>query len=133
VAGWTLDRPLGRRLVSLSFDLFQHHAGIGQALADVLDVVLRIRGEQLGKHRLMGRRAALVAMSELFPCVLDLGDGRHSVVDSSLRGAAYARGGALEAANAYCAQRSQKAVVEQFDDNRVPDDLATSSVVFRCR
>jgi hypothetical protein len=65
--------------------------------------------------------------------VLDLGDGRHSVVDSSLRGAPYARGGALEAANAYCAQRSQKAVVERFDDNRVPDDLATSSVVFRCR
>ena len=65
--------------------------------------------------------------------VLDLGDGRHSVVDSSLRGAPYARDGALEAANAYCAQRSQKAVVERFDDNRVPDDLATSSVVFRCR
>jgi hypothetical protein len=66
--------------------------------------------------------------------VLDLGGGRHSVVDSSLRGAPYARAGALEAANAYCAQRSQKAVVERFDDDRVPNDLeATSSVVFRCR
>ena len=66
--------------------------------------------------------------------VLDLGNGRHSVVDSSARGAAYARAGALEAANAYCAQHSQKAVVERFDDDRVPDALeATSSVVFRCR
>ena len=66
--------------------------------------------------------------------VLDLGDRRHSVVDSSLRGAPHARAGALEAANAYCAQRNQKAVVERFDDNRVPDDLeATSSIVFRCR
>jgi hypothetical protein len=65
--------------------------------------------------------------------VLDLGDGRHSVVDSSIRGASYARAGALEAANTYCAQRNQKPVVESLNDNRVPDDLATSSVVFRCR
>ena len=83
------------------------------------------------------RCALSIAMVVICGCadnpVLDLGDGRHSVVDSSLRGAAYARGGALEAANAYCAQRSQKAVVERFDDNKVPDDLATSSVVFRCR
>jgi len=41
--------------------------------------------------------------------------------------------GALEAANTYCAQRNQKPVVESLNDNRVPDDLATSSVVFRCR
>jgi hypothetical protein len=84
------------------------------------------------------RLAIAIAIAALSGCaenpVTDLGDGRHSVIDSSARGAAHARAGALEAANAYCAQRNQKAVVERFDDDRVRDDLmATSSVIFRCR
>jgi len=84
------------------------------------------------------RPALAIAIATLCGCadnaVLDLGDGRHSVVDSSIRGAAHARAGALEAANAYCTQRNQKAVPEQFDDEKVRSDLeATSSVIFRCR
>jgi hypothetical protein len=84
------------------------------------------------------RFALAISLAALCGCaqnpVLDLGDGRHSVVDSSLRDAAHARAGALEAANAYCAQRKQRAVVERFDDDAVRSDLeATSSVIFRCR
>jgi len=84
------------------------------------------------------RLTLAIAIATLCGCadnpVLDLGDGRHSVVDSSLRGTAHARAGALEAANAYCARRNQKAVAEQFGDDTVRSDLeATSSVIFRCR
>ena len=85
-------------------------------------------------------RVALAITTAVLCCgcadnpVLDLGDGRHSAVDSSARGAAHARAGALEVANAYCAQHNQKAVAERFDDDRVPGDLeATSGVIFRCR
>ena len=84
------------------------------------------------------RFALAIALIVLCGCaensVTDLGDGRHSVIDSSARGTVHARAGALEAANAYCAQRNQKPVVERFADERVPGDLeATSSVIFRCR
>ena len=86
-----------------------------------------------------GMRLALtLAIAALCGCadnpVVDLGGGRHSVVDTSVRDAAHARAGALAAANVYCAQHNQKAVVERFDDDKVPGDLEpTSSVIFRCR
>jgi hypothetical protein len=94
----------------------------------------------VGRYVTVGliRLALSIAIVAVCGCahnsVSDLGNGRHSVVDSSARGATYARAGALEAANAYCARYGQKAVVERFDDDRVPDALeASSSVVFRCR
>lgn len=66
------------------------------------------------------------------PPVKDIGGGRYTVSDSSIKGEAAARADVLEQAASFCSPRKPK--VENFEDHVFSSfwGTPTSSIVFRC-
>jgi hypothetical protein len=85
------------------------------------------------KAVLAGMMLALVAGCAHSPDVLDIGAGRYSLTVHAQMGFGSSRQEAVDAANEYCDQRHQSAVIGTFEDTG-PDPLVgyTTSVTFTC-
>ena len=62
--------------------------------------------------------------------VVDMGDGKYSASDDSLRGATTAEAGAQDTAREFCLNQGKRAVAQSLSHNdRMP---STGTIIFRC-